>query len=65
MPIHRLNERPTQRGILADLTCDSDGKIDKFVDLRDVKETLELPQWKENEDYYDRDTNFNPFRLET
>ena len=37
LPIHRLNERPTRRGVLADLTCDSDGKIDQFIDLRDVK----------------------------
>jgi len=37
MPIHRLDEEPTRRGILADLTCDSDGKIDQFIDLRDVK----------------------------
>ncbi|NJL83555.1 MAG: biosynthetic arginine decarboxylase [Chloroflexaceae bacterium] len=42
MPIHRLNEEPTERGILADLTCDSDGKIDQFIDLRDVKSVLEL-----------------------
>ncbi|MGL5080546.1 MAG: biosynthetic arginine decarboxylase [Microcoleaceae cyanobacterium] len=42
MPIHRLEEEPTQRGILADLTCDSDGKIDQFIDLRDVKSVLEL-----------------------
>lgn len=42
MPIHRLKEEPTQRGILADLTCDSDGKIDQFIDLRDVKPVLEL-----------------------
>lgn len=42
LPIHRLNEEPTQRGILADLTCDSDGKIDQFIDLRDVKSVLEL-----------------------
>jgi len=42
MPIHRLNEEPTQRGTLADLTCDSDGKIDQFIDLRDVKYVLEL-----------------------
>ncbi|MBZ0153093.1 MAG: biosynthetic arginine decarboxylase [Planctomycetes bacterium] len=42
MPIHRLNERPTRRAILADLTCDSDGKVDKFIDLRDVKSVLEL-----------------------
>lgn len=42
MPIHRLDEEPTQRGIIADLTCDSDGKINKFIDLRDVKSVLEL-----------------------
>lgn len=41
-PIHRLNERPTRRGILADITCDSDGKIDEFIDIRDVKNALEL-----------------------
>ncbi|MDX2242558.1 MAG: biosynthetic arginine decarboxylase [Leptolyngbyaceae cyanobacterium bins.302] len=42
MPIHRLDEEPTQRATLADLTCDSDGKIDQFIDLRDVKHVLEL-----------------------
>ena len=42
MPIHRLDEEPTRRGILADLTCDSDGKIAQFIDLRDVKSVLEL-----------------------
>ncbi len=42
MPIHRLREEPRRRGILADITCDSDGKVDKFIDLRDVKKTLEL-----------------------
>jgi len=42
LPIHRLNEEPTKRGILADLTCDSDGKIDQFIDLRDVKSVIEL-----------------------
>ena len=42
MPIHRLDERPTRRGVFADLTCDSDGKIDKFIDQRDVKDVLEL-----------------------
>jgi arginine decarboxylase len=52
MPIHRLDEEPTQRGILADLTCDSDGKIDQFIDLRDVKPVLELHQVKEGEPYY-------------
>jgi arginine decarboxylase len=42
MPIHRLNEEPTRRGVIADLTCDSDGKIDRFIDPRDVKNVLEL-----------------------
>ena len=42
IPIHRLNERPTRRGVIADLTCDSDGKMDQFIDLRDVKNCLEL-----------------------
>ncbi len=42
IPIHRLNTQPLRRGIVADLTCDSDGKIDEFIDLRDVKGFLEL-----------------------
>ena len=42
MPIHRLNEEPTRRAVLADITCDSDGKIDHFIDRRDVKHVLEL-----------------------
>ena len=42
IPIHRLNQRPLRRGIVADLTCDSDGKMDTFIDLRDVKGFLEL-----------------------
>ncbi len=41
-PLHRLNEEPKRRGILADITCDSDGKIDRFIDRRDVKDVLEL-----------------------
>jgi len=45
MPIHRLDEKPTRRGVFADLTCDSDGKIDKFIDQRDVKDVLELHTW--------------------
>ncbi len=52
MPIHRLGEEPTRRGILADLTCDSDGKIDRFIDLRDVKSVLELHPFKTGEPYY-------------
>ncbi|MBK8010169.1 MAG: biosynthetic arginine decarboxylase [Deltaproteobacteria bacterium] len=52
MPIHRLNEQPTRRGIIADLTCDSDGKMDQFIDLHDVKPTLELHPLKEGEPYF-------------
>jgi arginine decarboxylase len=52
MPIHRLDERPTRLGVLADITCDSDGKIDHFVSLRDVKRTLELHELKDGEKYY-------------
>ncbi|NET00743.1 MAG: biosynthetic arginine decarboxylase [Sphaerospermopsis sp. SIO1G1] len=52
MPIHRLDQEPTERGILADLTCDSDGKIDNFIDLRDVKSVLELHKFSHQEPYY-------------
>jgi len=42
MPIHRLDERPTHHAVLADITCDSDGKIERFIDRRDVKRSLPL-----------------------
>jgi arginine decarboxylase len=42
MPIHRLSEAPVRKAVLGDITCDSDGKIDQFIDLRDVRSTLEL-----------------------
>ena len=42
MPIHRLNEAPSREAVLGDITCDSDGKIDQFIDRRDVKRTLSL-----------------------
>jgi arginine decarboxylase len=42
MPIHRLDEHPTQQAVLGDITCDSDGRIDQFIDRRDVKRTLAL-----------------------
>jgi arginine decarboxylase len=42
MPVHRLNEQPTRHAVLGDITCDSDGKIDLFIDRRDVKRTLPL-----------------------
>lgn len=52
VPIHRLNERLTDYATLVDVTCDSDGKIDRFVDLKDVKHTLELHDWDPNQPYY-------------
>ncbi|MCA9285558.1 MAG: biosynthetic arginine decarboxylase [Phycisphaerales bacterium] len=52
VPIHRLLERPTRRATLADLTCDSDGKIDRFVDVRDIRKTLELHEIDDGEEYY-------------
>ena len=51
IPVHRLHEEPRRRAILADITCDSDGKIDRFIDLRDVKEVLELHDVKPGDDY--------------
>jgi arginine decarboxylase len=42
MPIHRLGERPTRQATLADLTCDSDGKVDSFIDLHDVRKVIDL-----------------------
>ena len=52
LPIHRLDERPTRTAVLADITCDSDGKIDHFVSMRDVKRTLELHELRGEEKYY-------------
>ncbi len=42
MPVSRLNERPTREGTLVDITCDSDGAVNKFIDLRDVRDTLPM-----------------------
>ena len=52
MPLHRLDERPERSAVLADITCDSDGKIDRFVSLRDVKRALEVHELRPGEDYY-------------
>jgi arginine decarboxylase len=52
MPIHRLDEMPRKRATLADLTCDSDGCIDKFIDVQDVKHVLELHRWDPAQPYY-------------
>ena len=45
MPIHKLNQRPTRQAVLSDITCDSDGKIDQFIDRRDVRRTLMLHEF--------------------
>ena len=56
MPLSRLNERPTREGTLVDITCDSDGQINKFIDLRDVRDTLPMHELRQNgngqEPYY-------------
>jgi arginine decarboxylase len=49
MPIHRLTEKPTRKGVLADITCDSDGKIEHFIDKREVKDSLELHQLNDDD----------------
>ena len=52
MPIHRLNTPPDRNGMIVDITCDSDGKVSKFIDLRDVKDTLPLHRVTPGELYY-------------
>jgi arginine decarboxylase len=52
MPIHRLTTAPDRNGMIVDITCDSDGKISKFIDLQDVKETLPLHRIAPGEIYY-------------
>jgi arginine decarboxylase len=52
VPIHRLNKPPTAYATLCDITCDSDGVVDKFVDLHDVKQVLELHPLVKGEPYY-------------
>jgi arginine decarboxylase len=52
MPIHRLDTPPDRNGMIVDITCDSDGKISKFIDLQDVKETLPLHRILPGELYY-------------
>ncbi len=51
MPLQRLNEEPTKRVTLMDLTCDSDGIVDRFIDIKDVKNSLEVHPLKHGEDY--------------
>ncbi len=52
MPIHRLDEMPVRNAILADLTCDCDGKIDRFIDKQGVGRALRLHEIRKDEDYY-------------
>lgn len=52
MPIHRLDEQPTRQAIIADITCDCDGKIDRFADQHNTRRTLPLHTLKDNEEYY-------------
>ena len=48
MPVARLNERPSREGTLVDITCDSDGAVNKFIDFRDVRDTLPLHKLNSN-----------------
>jgi arginine decarboxylase len=52
VPVHRLNERPTVASTLVDITCDSDGKVSRFIDLADVATTLPLHSFGPDEAYY-------------
>ncbi len=52
MPIHRLDEEPTIKTTIADLTCDSDGKVDHFIDVEDVKRVLAVHPYRESERYF-------------
>ena len=51
MPIHRLNEQPTRRGSIQDVTCDSDGKIDRFVGEKEGSPSLELHEPRDGDAY--------------
>jgi arginine decarboxylase (EC 4.1.1.19) len=51
-PIHRLDERPTREAIIADITCDCDGKIDRFTNMHETKKTIGLHPLKDDEDYF-------------
>ena len=52
MPIHRLTTPPDRNGMIVDITCDSDGKVSKFTDLQDVRDTLPLHRIIPGEIYY-------------
>jgi len=52
MPIHRLDEQPTREAIIADITCDCDGKIDKFISAQGIRNTLPLHALNQDQEYY-------------
>ncbi|NQZ31550.1 MAG: biosynthetic arginine decarboxylase [Oceanospirillaceae bacterium] len=52
MPIHRLDEQPTREAIIADITCDCDGKIDRFISPQGIRNTLPLHALNQGEEYY-------------
>ena len=67
MPIHRLKTRPTRNAVIGDITCDSDGKIDQFIDRRDVKRTPAAASLRRKAvlpgGFFDRRLSRNPRRL--
>ena len=52
LPVHRLDEFPSEYGMIVDLSCDSDGKVDNFIDVKDIKDVLELHPARDGEPYY-------------
>ena len=52
MPVHRLNDPPTRKAVLADITCDSDGKVDRFIGPRDIHRTVDVHEPRAGEEYY-------------
>jgi arginine decarboxylase len=52
MPIHRHTEPPTRQAVIADITCDSDGKLDRFIDAHQTRRTLPVHPLREGEEYY-------------
>jgi arginine decarboxylase len=52
MPVHRLTDMPNRYAVIGDITCDCDGKIDRFIDIHDVMHTIRLHELENNEDYY-------------
>ena len=52
MPVHRLNECPSRQAVISDITCDSDGRLDKFIDPQGMRNSLDLHPLIEGEEYY-------------